>query len=235
MNIMEQHKMPLNTYSAIFKWAKKCDRMEGFKFSDAPVRQRETIFKDIRTNMGIPEQNEFAPHLLNWLPADIPRPVQVHIRPFTYALYSLLSNKNIMTENNLSFPDSRTPLSPYNFPELSQDSDITQLHHGDWWRESWKTLCKKDSNEILVPVIFYMDGISLDVHGRLSLTPLNMTLGILNVEARTLPQAWKTICFHPDNEFQSTVHGKKPTPQESMQNLRRDIAHASIRSCQNSR
>eukprot|EP00536_Pseudo-nitzschia_multiseries_P009302 jgi/Psemu1/22847/gm1.22847_g len=77
--------------------------------------------------------------------------------------------------------------------------------------------------EILVPLIFYMDGISLDAHGCLTLTPLNMTLGIFNVETRKLPQAWTTIYFHPDSEWESTHHSRKPTATESMQNLHNAI------------
>ena len=40
------------------------------------------------------------------------------------------------------------------------------------------------TNEMLVPIILYMDGISLDAHGRLSLCPFNITLGIFTVEAK---------------------------------------------------
>ena len=53
-----------------------------------------------------------------------------------------------------------------------------------------------------------MDGISLDVNGRLNLTPLNMTLGIFNTETRKKPEAWETLYFHPD----------KITPSKSSNN-----------------
>ena len=45
------------------------------------------------------------------------------------------------------------------------------------------------TNEMLVPIILYIDGISLDANGRLSLYPLNLTLGIFTVEARKLLEA----------------------------------------------
>ena len=64
-----------------------------------------------------------------------------------------------------------------------------------------------------------MDGISLDAHGRLSLTPLNMTLGIFSVATRTKPEAWTTIYFHPDPEWESTRHTRPATAKEKMQNL----------------
>ena len=45
----------------------------------------------------------------------------------------------------------------------------------------------------MVPVILYMDGICLDAHGRLTLTPLNMTLRIFNVATCKRPEAWGKI------------------------------------------
>ena len=64
-----------------------------------------------------------------------------------------------------------------------------------------------------------MDGISLDAHSQLLLTPLNMTLGIFNVEARIKPEAWITIHYHPDTEVEATRHLKKATSRQSVQNL----------------
>ena len=54
---------------------------------------------------------------------------------------------------------------------------------------------------ILVPIILYIDGIFLNAHVRLILNPLNMTLGVINVETRKQPEAWETLYFHPGNEF----------------------------------
>ena len=53
---------------------------------------------------------------------------------------------------------------------------VTELHYGKWWINSWKDICQinNDSNEILVPIILYMDGITTDNNDWLNLTPLNM-------------------------------------------------------------
>ena len=63
---------------------------------------------------------------------------------------------------------------------------ISKMHHGKWWGDSWGKCCdcKEWSNKILIPIILYMDGISLDAYGRLTLTPLNTTLGIFNVKTK---------------------------------------------------
>ena len=54
-----------------------------------------------------------------------------------------------------------------------------------------------------------MDGILLDARGRLTLTPLNMTLGIFNVTTRKRQEAWETIYYHPDHSYVSPNHQKK--------------------------
>jgi hypothetical protein len=110
-------------------------------------------------------------------------PVEVRVRPFMKALNSLLTNPSLVQEMNFSFPDSRNPCSSVKYPN-EDDTVISELHHGKWWVESWKQCCEEGSNEILVPIILYMDGIKVDEHGRLNLTPLNMTLGIFNIATR---------------------------------------------------
>eukprot|EP00536_Pseudo-nitzschia_multiseries_P001167 jgi/Psemu1/2691/gm1.2691_g len=35
------------------------------------------------------------------------------------------------------------------FPELQGNIDIDELHHGEWWINTWEKRCKRDSNEIL--------------------------------------------------------------------------------------
>ena len=61
-----------------------------------------------------------------------------------------------------------------------------------------------------------MHGIPLDAHGRLTLTTLNTTLGIFNVETTKRPEAWETLYFHPDNEFQSSNYSAKTDPVDIM-------------------
>ena len=90
-------------------------------------------------------------------------PVDVYVRPFEKALDSLLSNPKLMCESNLSLPNVNDPFSCENDPPVEI---ISELHHGSWWRDSWtKAGCDPSKKEILVPVIFYMDLISLDAHG----------------------------------------------------------------------
>ena len=218
MNILTKYKMPMNALKTIFDWAKTCQNRKGFDFCKVKsCRRRETIFEDIHNRLQLPLTDKFEPQLIDWLP-DL-KPATVYHRPFMNALQSLLSNHSIVKEENLSFPDKNSPFSPVDMSENSTPL-IEELHHGEWWSRTWEKKCKPGSKEILVPIILYMDGISLDAHGRLTLTPLNMTLGIFNVATRSKrPDAWETIYWHPDKNFLSANHSNTPSSEDNIQNL----------------
>ena len=233
MNIMTQHKMPLTAFKTIFNWAKRSQGLEGFDFAAncTETRGRHKILSEIRRISQDKNVDEFKPQLVsNWLP--LKKATKVYVRDFQTALKSLLTNKSLVNEENLCFPDPKVPYIWEEFPDPWDDKErvIKELCDGRWWVNTWKEKCllkKKDEygdsdeeKEILIPIIFYMDGISLDNHGRLKLTPLNMTLGCFNTKARRRPDAWETIYFHPDDlVVQIAQNSKPPKPFEKVQNL----------------
>ena len=227
MSLMRDHKMSLQCFESIWEWAQKSDRRPGFRFRDTgPARKRAVILKEIRVYTD-KEDEGFLPHVVDgWLPYD--KPIQIWTRDFTVALKSLLENTDLTKEENLSFPDQDVPYSWKNF--VQKDCEITELHHGTWWVESWAKafpLMEKSTHgdntevkEILVPVIFCMDGVAIDRGGRLKLTPLNMSLGMLNTETRKRPEAWETVYFHPDSTVvQIAQSSQKPSSLENAKNL----------------
>lgn len=237
MNLMVQHKMPLSTFQSIFQWAIKAQKRNGFSFSDLDKpRERATVLKETRKCVRMPE-TKFKTVAITWEPTK--KPVQLFIRTFRDSLNSLLTNTNLVNEKNFSFPHPSVPYIGKNFSQASGETQISELHHGTWWIDSWKKNCtladvdvydenidhneQGEYKEILVPIILYMDGISLDSHGRLSLTPLNMTLGIFNQEARKSPDAWETLYFQPEEAHVQIMHDYKDqtnkAPFHKMQNV----------------
>ena len=79
---------------------------------------------------------------------------------------------------------------------------------------------------ILVPILLYMDGISLDTHNRLSLTPLNMSLGIYNIETRKRAGTWECIYFHPDSSVEALDQRAKANSVDNLTNLHTGLAAA---------
>ena len=232
MNIMAQHKMSLAAFNSIWRWANRSQERKNFCFSKCPVpRKRQTMVGDISklatdTDTSL---DEFKQKCMKWVPSK--KIVPIYMRDFRSVLKSLLTNTSLVKEGNFSFPDPKVPYIWNDFPEPSNETIITELHHGHWWVRTWQdsfTLKDKLSlwndeevKDILVPVIFYMDGISLDANGRLSLMPLNMTLGIFNTEVRKRAEAWETIYFHPNDTVVQLAHNAKKDsqPPDKCQNL----------------
>eukprot|EP00536_Pseudo-nitzschia_multiseries_P013746 jgi/Psemu1/36216/gm1.36216_g len=192
---MAKHKLPLNTFKSIFQWAKK------------------TICDNLQSNLGISDM-KFHPHILNWLPDN--KPTQVYVRSFKDAIYSLLSDQQLlMREENLSFQNYTNPLSPDNNPELNSHPAISELHHDSWWKASWKLICNPNSQKIHVPILYYMDGISLDAHRKLALMPLNMTLGIFNSTRHSCPASLKGKIQNLHNGLKVALHSCKDACNEN--------------------
>eukprot|EP00536_Pseudo-nitzschia_multiseries_P019444 jgi/Psemu1/60762/gm1.60762_g len=122
---------------------------------------------------------------------------KIYIWSFQKSLHSLLTNAMLVKANNLSFPQAEDPTLPVQYPELQGNIDIDKLHHSEWWINTWEKRHKTDPNEILVPIILYMDGIATNNSGQTTLTPLNMTLGIFNTLTwNSWLDVWETIYFH---------------------------------------
>ena len=223
INLLHGIKAPLSAYTTIMQWAKRSQGRFGFNFKNMhTITPRDNAVKNIEKHFNLTPNSEIFQQIpVQWLPDNTA--LEISVRPFQHALNSLLTNSHILKEENLSFPNSETPYSYENVPSVNV---ISELHHGKWWSDTWQKRCKANSKEILVPIILYMDGISLDAHGRLSLTPLNMTLGIFNNATRKKDYAWETIYFHPDSSYMSSRQTKKSKPIHNQQNLHMGLSVA---------
>lgn len=223
LNILQFHHMPMNMFNHIFNWAERNSNSKKRKHGNernklSSPRTREAIIKSI-CDVIPPVHYSFRTVSIQWEPDDVTR--SVYVRDFRQALTSLLTNTTLLKDSNFSFPHKDTPFLKPSF-KLKKDCVISELHHGEWWTNTWKSMCQENSNQILVPVIFYMDGISVDSNANLNLTPLNMTLGIFNTATRKLPAAWETLYFHP--EKMQSVH--KSSGPESASNLHNGLEKA---------
>ena len=224
MNILRKIKAPLNAYHSIFSWAIRSQNRTGFDFkSFHSPRSRTKILMEAQSIINPDNKpNSFIPTTIKWLPDN--KAVDVYVRSFQSALIALLSKRELFQERNISLPNIDSPFSYKNNPEVDV---ISELHHGTWWANSWKDSgCSPENNEMLVPIILYMDGISLDANGRLTLTPLNMTLGIFNTVTRRSSTAWETLYFHPDAKYMSSLQSLPTQPIDNIKNLHRGLEAA---------
>ena len=96
---------------------------------------------------------------------------------FEEMMQSLLNDKRLMQDDYLVFCND-DPLSP---PPPS--AYLGELCTGKWFAKAYQILCKKEG-DILCPILLYIDGMKIDLHGQLSLKPVMFTLGFFNQETQ---------------------------------------------------
>jgi len=110
-------------------------------------------------------------------------------------------------------------------PVLVNNTVMGDLHSAEWWREAC-TLAKTRGCQLLC-IILYTDGIVVDWAGKISLTPIMMTLGNFDSTTRRSLKGKRLLGFVPqlsvDDCFRLFPDGKMDTGA-----LHRDIVHRCI-------
>jgi hypothetical protein len=104
-----------------------------------------------------------------------------------------LLKSSLMVEENILFPDTDNPLAP---PPLMVET-IADVDTGQVFRSAHGHLCT-GPNDVLCPLIMYLDRICIDQHSRCSLEPGYATVGIWNVATRNKAEAWRPLGYIPN-------------------------------------
>eukprot|EP00536_Pseudo-nitzschia_multiseries_P006594 jgi/Psemu1/15691/gm1.15691_g len=173
MKIMRNHSIPLVAEKELYEWAIESEHLHLFSWMKGNnlVQMRSRVMSDISATVPEIKGDGFEPHLIDWCSkksttSDVPVCKEIYVWSFQKALHSLLTNVTLVKEENLSFPHAEDPTLLVRSPELQGHIDIDELHHGEWWINIWGKRCRRDLNEILVPIILYMDGITIDNSGQ---------------------------------------------------------------------
>ena len=110
-------------------------------------------------------------------------------------IVSLLMDPLLMQEKNLLMFDK-----DFQQPHHSHHKDtFGDIHTGYWFKNAHTHLCK-NAEDILCPIIMFIDGVGLDAMQRQSLEPVTFTLGIFNRNARNSELFWRLIGYIPNPE-----------------------------------
>ena len=85
-------------------------------------------------------------------------------------------------------------MPPPNPDELSCIGDINT---GMAYIKTYEAMITNPKRQILLPIIFYIDGAATGQFANLPVTPLKFTLGIFNRKARMKPHFWRTLGYVP--------------------------------------
>ena len=85
-------------------------------------------------------------------------------------LLSLLKNEELMSVDNLLFEDG----DPLHVPKRRINT-VGDVDSGSWYINAHKHLCQK-ADDVLVPIIFFIDGVTIDMYSHLNIEPVTFTI-----------------------------------------------------------
>ena len=111
---------------------------------------------------------------------------------FAPALLSLLQDDNLMLPENLVI-NLDDPTSMY----IPSDNKFGEAHTGERYRELFRELITA-RNQLLVPIILYLDGTAIDGKGHIEVCPVSFTTSLFTEQVRRNSNAWRLLGFVPD-------------------------------------
>jgi hypothetical protein len=108
-----------------------------------------------------------------------------------WCIQSLLTDLRIQDSDYLFHDDD--PFSP---PPSNLDY-VGDINTGKAYLESYHKFILDSESEVLLPFIFYIDGAATGQFANLPITPLKVTFGIFNQDARSQPHMWRTLGYVP--------------------------------------
>ena len=132
--------------------------------------------------------------------------------PILGAIVSLLQNPLLTSMKSTLYNDPlyQNPIDA----TLNKDGTYDDIHTGIWFLDTFKkkkindALVVHSSNppmnyeikKILVPIIFFIDGVGIGAYGNKSLEPVSFTLGLFKRHIRNQALAWRVMGYIPNTE-----------------------------------
>lgn len=185
---------PLYLFDSIMKWASNATRC-GYEFPNIPL-SRKSFFKGLYERYDL---TGIRPQLKTITLPCSSQVIQVVSLDFEQLLLSLLSDEDLMTEDNLLFENG----NPFSVPRRRVNK-VGDVNTGSWYINAYKKLCN-NVNDVLVPIILFIDGVTIDMYSHLNLEPVTFTLGIFNRSTRNKAYAWRTLGFINDLSLKSSI------------------------------
>ncbi len=192
LSTLRRTKASLDTYEDIMEWHLRCN---GHLNKQQRLSQTTTFYS--RERLFTKLRNRYNST------ADSYGRVQTIILPHSKAkanlvindaatiITSLLTDPRIKDEDYLFFGNN--PFSP---PPDTLDY-IADLNTGLSYTETYKKLIKKPGKQVLLPVIFYIDGANTGHFAQLPITAVKIALGIFTRVARDQDHFWRILGYIP--------------------------------------
>jgi len=179
LGLFANKRVPKGLYEQVVKW-----HMEHLNAKTMTTRQKLLQKLEARYHMALCKPLEQS--LV--LPYSGSR-IKLCCHDFKAQLQALLSDPRIRDDNYLFY--NKDPFAPP--PE--EWTHIGDINTGRCYRETYKQLITDPGRQVLLPIIFYMDGAVTGQFDNLPIEILKFTLGIFNDETRNKAYVWKNLGY----------------------------------------
>jgi hypothetical protein len=177
MEIIHKKRAPLNTYEVISKWRKKHSKEPVHEKED--YTPRDALLTKLLQRYNIKSCMPFKKRVKT-PSGDL---IDLVLHDFGSQVMSLLTDPRLADDDYLFFNED--PLCP---PPDDLDF-VNDINTGRAFIQTWKAKVRIGSNQMLLPIIWYIDGAVTGQYDHLPLTALQFTLGIFKQKTRDKPWA----------------------------------------------
>ena len=210
LQVLKKMKAPLKAYTEILKWTKRSFKKK-FEFSKShPSRRKMISLLYMKHHM-----ESLAPREVLFKLPQRKQTVNIVIFDARAAFSNLLSSPIANKDENFNFHRDNPFEPPPNYSPV-----IGDLNTGLSYLESYKALVK-NVGDVLLPIPLLSDKTTVNKsYNRLSMEPINFSLGIFKHSVRSLPAAMRVLGYinlqaTPDNEEDTDDDGV-PTPDHKV-------------------
>ena len=189
---LRKTKASLDTYESVMEWHLRAtgsiSEVQSIAQSNDYV-SRPKLFKMLRKRYNLPEE-KFNHTTEITLPHSQAQ-VKIVWHDAQTVIQSLLTDPRIDDDHYLFFDNN--PLSP----PPDKLKYVQDLNTGRAYTETYEQLITDSTKQILLPVIFYIDGANTGQFVDLPITAVKISLGIFSRKARDMDYCWRTLGYIP--------------------------------------
>ena len=190
---LRQNRVPLKMYEDVMEWHFDANRRElGKDFKgDCTIVGRKALMKYLMMRYNMWGRMNIIQTIT--LPSCRAK-AKIVTNDTKWCIESLLTDPRITDSYYLFHNDD--PFSP---PPGDDDCGVIgDVNTGKAYKESYKKYITDPERQVLLPVIFYIDGAATAQFSDLPITALKFTFGIFNRKARSEPHMWRTLGYVPN-------------------------------------
>ena len=145
-------------YSELLKWARQSAE-NGVQFDKQEYPTRETLVKQLRSKLDMDGLEPTVKRI------ELPKSKTMYdlvLLDIRQAIYSLLTDAELMVPENLLFPNGDPFSVPTNPDEWGDAHIIRDVNDGSVWYEAYQLYVKDPKRDVLCPIILFIDKTFLD-------------------------------------------------------------------------